>query len=73
MTGTGKHSKFVEIATKRVNRACKSIELIGQLSNRKRYEYSQEESQKVIEALTAAVAAVEGQFAAPKQSGFSFS
>lgn len=44
-------AKFVELANMRVARAIKDIRLIGNLSNRKNYEYSDAESRRIIKAL----------------------
>ncbi len=43
--------KFVELANKRVNRAIKDLRLIGNLSNKSSYEYSEEQANKIIRAL----------------------
>ena len=43
-----KHGKFVELATKRVNKALDQIRLVGNLSNRMTYEYSEEEAKKIL-------------------------
>lgn len=46
-----KRGKFVELATNRVNRAIKDIRLIGNLSNRSAYEYSDEDVKKIAKTL----------------------
>lgn len=43
--------KFVRLATKRVNAALKAIQLIGNLSNRSNYDYTDADVQKVFRAL----------------------
>ena len=43
--------KFVVLANMRVARAIKDIRLVGNLSNRKNYEYSDVESKRIIKAL----------------------
>jgi hypothetical protein len=43
-----KSAKFVELANKRVNKALKDIQLIGNLSNRQNYEYSDEQAKQII-------------------------
>ncbi len=43
--------KFVRLANKRVNNAIKAIELIGNLSNRSNYDYSQKDAEKIFLAL----------------------
>ncbi len=44
-------AKFVELANMRVARAIKDIRLVGNLSNRKNYEYSDAESRRIVKAL----------------------
>lgn len=44
-------AKFVELANMRVARAIKDLRLIGNLSNRKNYDYSDVESKRIIKAL----------------------
>lgn len=43
--------KFVELATKRVNNAIKAIQLIGNLSNRSNYDYTDADVDKIFAAL----------------------
>lgn len=51
MVSRDKHSKFKELAEKRVNRALKDIRLIGNLSNKNNYHYEPGEVQTLIKAL----------------------
>ena len=44
-------AKFVELANMRVARAIKDIRLVGNLSNRKNYDYSDAESRRIVKAL----------------------
>lgn len=46
-----KRAKFVELANNRVNRTIKDLRLIGNLSNRASYEYTDEDAKKIIRAL----------------------
>lgn len=46
-----KRGKFIELATNRVNRTIKDIRLIGNLSNRAAYEYSEEDVKKIAKTL----------------------
>jgi len=46
-----KRGKFVELATNRVNRTVKDLRLIGNLSNRSAYEYSDEDVKKIAKTL----------------------
>lgn len=45
--------KFVRLAIKRVNNALKSIQLIGNLSNRGNYDYREKDVEKIFAALSA--------------------
>lgn len=46
-----KRGKFVELANNRVNRTIKELRLIGNLSNRASYEYTEEDARKILRAL----------------------
>lgn len=46
-----KHSKFVQLAEQRTNTAIKSMQLIGNLSNKRNYDYSEEQAAKIIAVL----------------------
>lgn len=46
-----KRESFVKLAEGRVNRALKDIRLIGNLSNRSAYSYSDEDVKKIFRAL----------------------
>ena len=46
-----KQAKFRELAESRVNRVLHDIRLVGNLANRNNYEYSEEETQKIIAVL----------------------
>lgn len=46
-----KREKFVELATNRVNRAIKDLRLIGNLSNKAAYEYSDDDVKKITRSL----------------------
>lgn len=54
--------KFIELAEKRVTRAIKDLHLIGNLSNKKNYEYDDEDAKKIIAALENAVRSVKKKF-----------
>jgi uncharacterized protein YeeX (DUF496 family) len=63
--------RFVDLANKRVTKALKSIQLIGNLSNRSNYDYTEEDVAKIIRALQDEVSACRKRFdlAMKKQSG----
>ncbi|MBI4517489.1 MAG: hypothetical protein HY699_16925 [Deltaproteobacteria bacterium] len=44
-------NKFVNLASKRVSRALKSLQLVGNLSNRSNYDYTPEDVEKIFRAL----------------------
>ena len=46
-----KRAKFIELANNRVNRTIKDLRLIGNLSNRASYEYTEEDARKILRAL----------------------
>jgi len=46
-----KQSKFVQLAEQRTNTAIKSMQLIGNLSNKRNYDYSEEQAAKIIAVL----------------------
>jgi hypothetical protein len=54
--------KFVQLAQKRVNRALKDIQLIGNLSNRSNYSYTDEDAKKIYRALQSAVTDLKARF-----------
>jgi hypothetical protein len=54
--------KFVKLATRRVSNALKAIQLIGNLSNRSNYDYSDDDVQKIFKALFAELSASKKKF-----------
>lgn len=57
-----KRQKFVELAEARVNRAIKDIRLIGNLSNRSAYEFTEADVKKIFRALQKEVDGARGRF-----------
>lgn len=57
-----RREKFVELAEKRVNRALAQISLIGNLSNRSNYSYTQEDVAEIYSALRKALDEMKGRF-----------
>lgn len=51
MTARNKSDKFIELCNKRVNRALKDIRLIGNLSNKKNYEYTEDQVKIICKTL----------------------
>jgi hypothetical protein len=62
MSKENDRSKFVVLAEKRVRRALKDIKLIGNLSNRSNYSYTDEDVKKIHRALQNAVNEVKARF-----------
>jgi len=54
--------KFVELAEKRVTRAIKDIRLIGNLSNKSNYSYTDQDVRKIIRALEAEIKKLKQRF-----------
>jgi len=67
-------AKFVRLATKRVTNALKSIQLVGNLSNRSNYDYTEEDVQKIFRALQEELNSCRRKFelATKRQSGTQF-
>lgn len=57
-----KRAKFVELATKRVNRAVRDLRLIANLSNRSAYAYTDDDAKKIVRALQREVDTVRAKF-----------
>ena len=54
--------KFVELAEKRVSRVVKDIRLIGNLSNRTNYSYSDEDVKKIMGTLKSEISKIQKRF-----------
>lgn len=68
-----KRKKFIELAESRVNRAIKDIRLIGNLSNRSAYTYSDEDVRRIFRTLQKELEAAKGRFGgegSSKEEGF---
>ncbi|MDD1389864.1 hypothetical protein PSQ89_06640 [Pediococcus pentosaceus] len=61
MTET-KEEKFIRLAEKRTNEAIKKIRLIGNLSNKNNYEYSEEQVTTIIKALETEIRKVKNAY-----------
>lgn len=57
-----KRKKFVELAEARVTRAIKDIRLIGNLSNRAAYTYTEEDTKKIFRALAKEIETARARF-----------
>ena len=58
----GDRKKFVTLAEKRVTRAINDIRLVGNLSNRSNYKYTDEDVRKIHRALRDAVEEMKARF-----------
>lgn len=54
--------KFVRLANRRVNRALKTIQLIGNLADRSNYDYTHEDVEKIFSALRTELKRCEERF-----------
>lgn len=57
-----KRQKFVKLAEARVTRAIKTLQLIGNLSNRGAYAYTDEDVRKIFKALQRELEATKAKF-----------
>jgi len=65
-----KQKKFVQLAEARVNSVLKNIELIGNLSNKRNYEYTDEQANKIILVLESEIKELRSKFkSASKPNG----
>lgn len=71
--GDHKRDKFVELATKRVNRAIRDLRLIGNLSNRSAYAYTDEDTRKILRALQRELEGVKARFGGGESGDSEFS
>ena len=64
-----KRKKFVELAEARVNRTVKFIRLIGNLSNRNSYEYSETDVREIFKALQKEIDSAKSRFSKNGEGG----
>lgn len=57
-----KREKFVKLAEARVSKALKDLQLIGNLSNRSAYDYSEQDVKQIFRALQKALDSAKGRF-----------
>jgi hypothetical protein len=57
-----KRSNFIRLAESRVTKALKSIKVIGNLSNKANYEYTDQDINKIINALQAEINVLKSRF-----------
>jgi hypothetical protein len=61
-----KRENFVRLAEARVTRAIESLRVIGNLSNRSNYEYTEEDVNKIITTLQNELKTLKGQFSSKR-------
>lgn len=62
-------AKFVKLASARVSKALKDIQLIGNLSNRSNYDYTDEDVAKIFKALSDEISACKRKFENARNKG----
>ena len=67
MTRQEDRGKFVKLAQSRVSKAIKDIQLIGNLSNRSNYDYTDEDITKIFRALNEEIGACKKRFELSKK------
>lgn len=70
-----RRERFVKVGERRINNALKAISLIGNLSNKGNYEYSQAEVRKIERVLKEELASTMSRFDnnnSKSKNGFSF-
>jgi hypothetical protein len=73
MSGEARREKFVELAEKRVTRTIKDIRLIGNLSNKGNYSYTEADIKKIHRALAEELRILKSRFeAGGGESGSAF-
>lgn len=58
--------KFKSLANARVNKAIKTMRLIGNLSNKSHYKYDSKQAKKIIDALQFELNTIKSKFSNPK-------
>jgi len=66
---SAKMEKFERLAERRVNEAIKKIRLIGNLTNKNNYEYSEKHSRMIIEALESELKILKSKFKDEAEEG----
>ncbi len=66
---SGKRDKFVELAEARVNRTIKDLQLIGNLSNKSAYEFTDADVRKIFAAVQKATEAAKARFGREGDTG----
>jgi len=64
--------KFKKLAEKRVNSVIKTLKLIGNLSNKSNYKYTDKDVQKIFSAITKELKICKARFSAGKEEETEF-
>lgn len=67
MTRDDDRAKFVKLAQARVSKTIKDIQLIGNLSNRSNYDYTDDDITKIFRALSEEISACKKRFELSKK------
>jgi uncharacterized protein YceH (UPF0502 family) len=57
-----RRERFIRLAEARVSKAMKAIRVVGNLSNRSNYEYSDADVRRIVKALQSELSALEARF-----------
>ncbi|MFJ7735617.1 hypothetical protein ACIQ2D_04665 [Lysinibacillus sp. NPDC097287] len=68
MSGNKKMDKFEELAEKRVSEALKKLQLIGNLSNKNNYDYTETHVKQIIDTLESEIKALKNKFSEESKS-----
>jgi hypothetical protein len=68
MKNSKNRQKFVDLANKRVTRALKDLRLIGNLSNKTNYSYTDQDVRKIVSALEREVKDLKRKFTTKTES-----
>ena len=69
MATRNKAEKFIELANKRVNKALKDLQLVGNLSNRQNYDFTEEQAKRIVKALQQEVDTIKQNFQSTAEVG----
>jgi hypothetical protein len=67
-----KNEKFIDLAEKRVNKTLNDLKLIRNLSNKNTYEYTDEQSKKIIRVLMQEIDLLKKSFQGSNNANTSF-
>lgn len=64
------HERFKRLATARTNKVLRDLRVLGNLSNRHRYEYKREEINKIFNEIERKIREIRSRFRFPKEKEF---